>query len=99
MPTVTTGNITNCTYLALNEFTDNFVVEIINWGPLDSLLNILFLLSFQCQFNEDLLKLLINKINTKLFKSIFLKYIRITIMSKPLKCWHKLYTWQLGASS
>lgn len=61
-------------YLALNEFTDYFVVEIINWGPLDTLLNILFLFCFQCQFNENLLKLLINKINTKLFKSIFLKY-------------------------
>ena len=63
----------NCTYLAFNELTDYFVVKIIDWGPLDSLLNILFLFCFQCQFNKDLLKLLINKINTKLFKSIFLK--------------------------
>lgn len=32
-----------------------------------------YLLSFQSQLNENLLQLLIHKVDTKLFKSIFLK--------------------------
>ena len=36
------------------------------------LLHILFLLRLQRQLNEDLLQLLIHKVDAKLFKSIFL---------------------------
>jgi len=42
-------------YLALNQLTDNFVVEVVNRGPLDAFLHILLLFCFQCELNEDLL--------------------------------------------
>ena len=32
-----------------------------------------YLFSFECQFNEDLLEFLVDKINAKLFKSVLLK--------------------------
>lgn len=60
-------------YLALNELTHYLVVEVVNRGPLDTLLNILLLLCLQGQLNEDLLKLLIDKVDAELLKSVFLE--------------------------
>ena len=75
----------DCVYLALNEFTDDFVVEVVDRGPFDPLLHILLLLCLQCQLNEDLLKLLIHKVDAELLKSIFLNENKgkITYIQRP----------------
>lgn len=92
-----------CVYLALDEITDNLVVEVVDLGPLDALLHVLllqrdrnthraqtrgpdrrgwrrrqdaetlYLLGLQRQLNEDLLQLLVHKVDAELFKSIFLQ--------------------------
>ena len=65
-------------YLAFYQVTHDLVVEIIDRSPADTLLDILLLLRFQCQLNENLLQLLVDKVDAKLLKSIFLsqkKYI------------------------
>ena len=64
-------------YLALNEFTDDLVVEVVNRSPFDPLLHILLLLCLQRQLNEDLLKLLIHKVDAELLKSIFLNETKV----------------------
>lgn len=59
-------------YLRFNQVTDNLIIEVVYWGPVDSFLYILFLFCLQCQLNEDLLQLLVDKVDTELLKTIFL---------------------------
>ena len=75
----------DCVYLALNEFTDDLIVEVVDRGPFDPLLHILLLLCLQRQLNEDLLKLLIHKVDAELLKSIFLNENKgkITYIQRP----------------
>ena len=40
-----------------------------------------YLFSFQCQLNKDLLQLFIHKVDTKLFKSIFLNILEKIIIN------------------
>lgn len=69
---------TNPLYLGLDEFTNNLIVEVVDGCPFDALLHILFLLSLQRQLNENLLQLLIHKVDAKLLKPIFLKSSNMT---------------------
>lgn len=46
------------------EITHDLVVEIFNRGPFDLFPNILLLFRFEGQFDEDLLELLINVVDT-----------------------------------
>lgn len=60
------------TYLALNEFADDLVVEVVDGHPFDALLDILLLLCLQSQLYEDLLQLLVHKVDAELLKPVFL---------------------------
>lgn len=51
-----------------NEVTDDLVIEVLDWCPLDLFSDVFFLFRFQCKFNEDLLQLFINVIDAKLFE-------------------------------
>src|ERR1700676_1087017 len=59
--------------LFLDEITQDLVVEILDGCPLDLLPNVLFLLCLECQFNEDLLQLLVDIVYAKLLERIILK--------------------------
>ena len=72
-PPQTLKSFPSPTDLALNEVTDNSVVEVVDGRPSDPLCHILLLLCLQRQLNEDLLKFLIHKIDTELLKPIFLQ--------------------------
>ena len=50
--------------LSLNEITDDFVVEVVDLGPLDPLLYVLFLFSLQRQLDKNLLELFVHKVDT-----------------------------------
>ena len=60
------------THLALNELAHYLVVEVVDGSPFNPLLHILLLLSLQSQLNEDLLQLLIHKVDAELLKPVFL---------------------------
>lgn len=55
--------------LLLNEVTDDLVVEVRDRLPLDSLLEVLFLLRLESQLNEQLLQLLVAVVDAELFKT------------------------------
>ena len=78
----------------LNHVADDFVVEVLNVFPLDTLFAIFVLLRFQCQLNEKLLKFLVAVINAKLLKAEtyeinvmkfvpMLNYLLVCMTSKP----------------
>lgn len=58
--------------LLLDKIADNLVVEVFDWRPLDLFSDILLLLRFQCEFNKDLLKFLIDVVDAKLLKRVIL---------------------------
>ena len=60
------------THFALDKVRHNLVVEVVNGSPFYPFTDILFLFCLQCELNEYLLELLINKVDAKLFKTIFL---------------------------
>lgn len=51
-----------------DEVTHNLVVEVFDWCPLDLLANVLFLLALQGELDEDLLQLLVDVVDAKLFE-------------------------------
>jgi len=61
------------TYLSFDQITYDFVVEIFDWSPLNSFLDVFFLFCLESQFNEILLKFLIDIVDTELFESIILE--------------------------
>ena len=62
--------------LALDQLAHSQVVEEVNLLPLDPLLLILLLLRLQSQFNEDLLKFLVDKVDAELFEAVLLKNLK-----------------------
>ena len=62
--------------LALDQLAHSQVVEEVNLLPLDPLLLILLLLRLQGQFNEDLLKFLVDKVDAELFEAVLLKNLK-----------------------
>ena len=74
-------------YLALYEFADNPVVEVVYGYPFDALLHVLLLLCLESQLDEDLLQLLVHKVDAELLKPVFLYYRgNKTIYSLYLNC-------------
>ena len=57
----------------LNEVAHNLVVEVLDRCPLDLFSDVFFLFRLQCQFNEDLLELLVDVVNAKLLKGVVLR--------------------------
>jgi len=57
----------------LNKITDDFVVEVFDFRPLDPLTNIFLLLRLESQLDENLLQLFIDIIDAELFEGVFLE--------------------------
>lgn len=77
------------TCLLFDEITHDLVVEVLNWSPLDALLDVFVLFILQCKLNEDLLELLVHIVaryvsapeyemglHAKLFKAVSLERLR-----------------------
>lgn len=56
--------------LAFDEIAHNLVIEVLDWCPLNLLANVFLLLSLQCQFNENLLKLLVHVVDAQLLERV-----------------------------
>ena len=56
----------------LDEVADNLVVEVLDGCPLDLLSDVLLLLGLEREFDEDLLQLLVDVVDTQLFEGIVL---------------------------
>ena len=56
-----------------NEVAHDLVVEVLDRSPFDLLLYVFFLLSFQRELNEDLLKFLVNVVDAKLLERVVLE--------------------------
>ena len=55
-----------------NKIAYNLVIEVLDRSPLNLLANIFFLFGLQGQLYEDLLKLLVDVVDTQLFEGIVL---------------------------
>lgn len=58
---------------SFNEIANNLVVKVFDWLPLNSFLNVFFLFTLECQFNEQLLQFLVTQIDTELFERVVLE--------------------------
>lgn len=56
--------------LAFDKIANNLVVEVLDGCPLDLFTNVFLLLRLQCQFNEDLLKLLVHVVDAQLLERV-----------------------------
>mmetsp|Transcript_13905 Transcript_13905/g.20952 ORF Transcript_13905/g.20952 Transcript_13905/m.20952 type:complete len:237 (+) Transcript_13905:1481-2191(+) len=61
---------------AFNQFAHHLVVKVVDRCPLDTFALIFFLFKTQCKLNKDLLKLLVDIVDAKLLKTIFVKHLK-----------------------
>ncbi len=61
------------THLWFNQIAADLIIKILNRFPLDALLLVLVLLGAQRQIDEDLLELLVHKVDAELLKAVFLR--------------------------
>ncbi len=57
-----------------DEITNDLVVEVLDWCPLYLFPDVLLLFGLEGELNEDLLKLLVDVVDTELLKRVVLSY-------------------------
>ena len=68
----------------LDELAHNFIVKVVDWGPLNLLPSVFFLFGLQSQLDEDLLKLFVDIINTELLEAVSFEDFESVDKRRPL---------------